>query len=78
MKYHIVMKEDEILKVFGFNTKVERMKLGLTQAQLAEKLNIHEKHICKIETGKQNVTLKTIAKIANALGIEEINLFKKS
>ena len=46
------------------------MKKGLTQFQLAEKLNVHEKHICKIETGKQNVTLKTLEKIAKALEVE--------
>lgn len=56
------MNDDNILKIFGFNLKVLRMKNGLTQFQLAEKLNVHEKHICKIETGKQNVTLKTLEK----------------
>jgi transcriptional regulator with XRE-family HTH domain len=70
------MNEDKLLKVFGFNMKVQRMKKGLTQFQLAELLNMHEKHICKIETGKQNVTLKTIAKIATTLGIDEVELFK--
>ncbi|MBS6602999.1 MAG: helix-turn-helix transcriptional regulator [Brachyspira sp.] len=64
------MNDDNILKVFGFNLKVLRMKKGLTQFQLAEKLNVHEKHICKIETGKQNVTLKTLEKIAKALEVE--------
>ncbi len=68
------MDENKVLKVFGFNIKVERMKKGLTQAQLAEMLNVHEKHICKIETGKQNVTLKTLNKIANILGVTESNL----
>ncbi len=64
------MNDDNILKVFGFNLKVLRMKKGLTQFQLAEKLNVHEKHICKVETGKQNVTLKTLEKIAKALDVE--------
>jgi conserved hypothetical protein len=64
------MNDDNILKIFGFNLKVLRMKNGLTQFQLAEKLNVHEKHICKIETGKQNVTLKTLEKIAKALEVE--------
>lgn len=64
------MNDDNILKIFGFNLKVLRMKNGSTQFQLAEKLNVHEKHICKIETGKQNVTLKTLEKIAKALEVE--------
>jgi len=65
------MEDERLLKIFGFNIKVERMKRGWTQAQLAEKLNIHEKHVCKIETGKQNVTLKTLARIAQVLEVDE-------
>ncbi len=64
------MDNQDILKTFGLNVKIERLKMGLTQAQLAETLNIHEKHICKIETGHQNVTLKTLSKIAGALDVK--------
>ncbi len=69
---------NDILKVFGLNLKIERIKKNLTQAQLAEILNVHEKHIGKIETGHQNVTLKTLSKIANALEISEDSLLKKN
>lgn len=62
---------DDILKIFGLNVKIERLKMGYTQSQLAEILNMHEKHICKIETGHQNVTLKTLSKIADALKVDE-------
>lgn len=70
------MNEQEVLKIFGFNVKVERMKQGLTQAELAEKLDVHEKYISRIETGRQNVTLKTIYKLANTLNIN-MDLFLK-
>ena len=65
------MAERDILKIFGLNVKLERLKMGFTQAQLAEILNMHEKHICKLETGHQNVTLKTLSKIAQALQVNE-------
>ena len=65
------MEERDILKIFGLNVKFERMKKGLTQAQLAELLDMHEKHLCKIETGHQNVTLKTLSKISHALNVDE-------
>ncbi len=52
----------------------ERIRLGLTQSQLAERLEVHEKHICKIETGHQNVTIKTLSKIAKALETDECTL----
>lgn len=70
------MESEKLLKTFGFNVKVERMKQGMTQAKFAELLNVHEKHICKIETGKQNVTLKTLAKIAEVLNVDESSLLK--
>lgn len=71
------MDEDKLLKIVGFNIKIERMKQMLTQAQLAEILNVHEKHICKIETGKQNMTLKTLDKIALALNVDAYTLLIK-
>lgn len=64
------MDEQNVLKIFGFNLKVARMKKNLTQADLAEKLDVHEKYISRIETGKQNVTIKIIYKIARVLEIE--------
>lgn len=70
------MIKNEILKKFGFNVKLERMKLGITQAQLAELIDVHEKYISRIETGKQNVTINTLHKIAEALKIEMYKLLK--
>ena len=48
----------------------------MTQAQLAEIIGVHEKYIGVIESGKQNITLKTLNKIANALQIEIKSLFE--
>ncbi|MBQ8459784.1 helix-turn-helix transcriptional regulator [bacterium] len=61
------MNEDEILKKIAFNIKVERMRSKLTQFQLAEMIDVHEKYIGKIESGKQNITIKTLIKLAKAL-----------
>ena len=69
--------DDDILKIFGLNVKYERLKLSLTQAKFAELLDVHEKHVCKIETGNQNVTLKTLSKIAKALNTSESNLLTR-
>lgn len=69
------MDEKLFLKKFGMNLKIERMKKGYTQETLAEIVNMHEKHIGKIETGNQNVTLKTINKLAEALETEAVKFF---
>lgn len=69
------MNYDEFVKNFGFQLKIIRMKKGITQAALAEILGCQENHISNIETGKVNVTLKTINKIANALSVKEFKFF---
>lgn len=63
------MNESDTLKKIAFNIKVERMRKNLTQFQLAEMIEVHEKYIGKIESGKQNLTIKTLIKLANALGV---------
>lgn len=70
------MTDDEVLKRFGFNLKVARMKKGVSQAQLAEILDVHEKYVSRIERGKQNVTLKTLNKLAKSIDIEIYKLLK--
>ena len=64
------MNENDTLKKIAFNIKIERMRKNLTQFQLAEMIEVHEKYIGKIESGKQNLTIKTLINLANALGVE--------
>ena len=71
------MDDKELFNLVGLNIRVERTIKQLTQAQLAEKIDVHEKYIGKIETGKQNVTIKTLNKIACALNISITKLLEK-
>ncbi len=64
------MEENEIIKKIAFNIKIERMRKNLTQFQLAEMIDVHEKYIGKVESGKQNLTIKTLIKISKALGVK--------
>jgi len=70
------MNDEQLLNRIGLNVRVERTIKQLTQAQLAELIDVHEKYIGKIETGKQNVTVKTLNKIAQALNINIIRLLE--
>ena len=54
-----------------------RKEKKLTQAQLAELIDVHEKYIGKIEAGKQNITIKTLNKLANALNIDVCRLLEE-
>lgn len=59
-----------LLKKFGLNVKIARLKKGWTQEQLAEKLNKHLTQIARIETGKMNMSLGKILELAYALDID--------
>lgn len=64
------LSKTELLKKFGLNVKIERLKKGLTQEQLAELMNIHLTYIARIETGKINMSLGKILELANTLNID--------
>ncbi len=70
------MDDKELFSRVALNVKVERTIKRLTQAQLAELIDVHEKYIGKIETGKQNITVKTLNKLANALNIDICKLLE--
>ena len=74
--YYKIMDDKELLKRLAHNIKVERAIKSLTQAKLAELIGVHEKYIGVIEAGKQNITLKTLNRIANALKIDISRLFE--
>lgn len=50
--------------------KAARIKAGLTQGQLADKLNISFVNISQWENGARNPKIETLKKIADALGVE--------
>ncbi|HPJ81975.1 MAG TPA: helix-turn-helix transcriptional regulator [Saccharofermentans sp.] len=61
--------EKHILIRFGLRVKELRHSLGISQEELAEKAGVHRTYIGMIERGEKNITLKSLSKIAVALGI---------
>lgn len=45
-------------------------KLGMTQRALAEKMNCTQQYVSKVLKGRENLSLETLCKIENALGIK--------
>jgi UDP-N-acetylglucosamine 1-carboxyvinyltransferase len=58
---------DNLVLRIGRRIAALRKAKGLTQAQLAERLAIAQKNVHRLESGTQNLTLRTIAKIADAI-----------
>jgi transcriptional regulator with XRE-family HTH domain len=66
------------LSALGFRLREARMKAGMTQQQLATKAKLPHSYIYELETGTQNLTLKSLAKVANAAGVGVRDLLPES
>jgi transcriptional regulator with XRE-family HTH domain len=64
----------DIIKVFGTNVKRYRLEMGLSQEKFAELCDLHRTYISDIECFQRNVSLESIQKIADAIGIESYKL----
>ena len=56
--------------MLGARIKEIRQKKGLTQDQLAEKINKNPKYLSSIERGKENPTLNTLISLSKALKVD--------
>ena len=63
------MDKEILLKRFGKNVKIERIKQDLTQEAFAEKLNVSQNYIANIECGKANMSLAKVLELAECLNI---------
>lgn len=64
-----------IRTVLAQNMKARRKELGISQAELAEKIDTSPNYISKIEAEEQFPSVQMIEKIAESLGIDSVDLF---
>lgn len=65
----------DICNKFGLNVQKYRLKLGISQEELAELSGLHRTYISSVERGKRSISLNNIEKIAYALDIDIYLLF---
>jgi transcriptional regulator with XRE-family HTH domain len=56
-------------KRLGKRIREERLRLKLTQAQLAEDIEISDTYMGAIERGERSLTLDTLVRLVNRLGV---------
>lgn len=56
-------------KRLGKRIREERLRLNLTQAQLAEEIDISDTYMGAIERGERSLTLDTLVRLVNRLGV---------
>lgn len=64
------MNKKELLKRFGKNVKIERIKKDLTQEMLAEIMDVSQNYIASIECGNANMSLAKVLELSNFLKVD--------
>ncbi|WP_416826572.1 helix-turn-helix domain-containing protein [Ectobacillus polymachus] len=67
---------EKLLMKIGSTIKTERMKNGLSQADLAQQSNLHKNFIGMVERGQRGPTISSLQKICFALGISLAEFFQ--
>ena len=68
------LKEDIQAYFVGEAIKRARIKQNLTQEELGERVGVKRSQICKLESGKSSITLSTMSRVFQALGIATATL----
>ncbi|OUB91303.1 transcriptional regulator [Bacillus thuringiensis serovar medellin] len=66
------------LKLVGENIRFLRKKRGLTQEELAERINLQQAYIGGVERGERNISMLTLQKIAVGLEVSPEKLLDLS
>lgn len=69
-------RDIEILQLFGENLRKCREKRNLTQEQLAYEAGFSRSYYTEVETGKRNISLLNIIRIASLLQVELSDLLR--
>jgi transcriptional regulator with XRE-family HTH domain len=67
----------DIRQQFAANVKRLRKVKNLSQEQLAFETGIHRTYISGVERSIRNPTIVIVDRIANALGVEPMELFRR-
>ena len=64
----------DMRRLVGRNLLQCRLKLGLTQEQVAEMTGFSQQYLSGLERGRRNPTVVTVYELARALGVSYLDL----
>ncbi len=68
--------DNALLQRFGNRIRELRIELGLSQETFALKINMDRTYLASIESGKRNVSINNIKKLADGFNISISELLK--
>lgn len=69
--------EGELQKTVGINLRLYRQRKGLSQEDFAHELGVHRTYMVGVERGERNLTLRSVERFAESLGITPLDLLAK-
>ena len=73
----MAVDEKAARKLFAANLWRERKARGLSQRALAQLAGLDRTYVGSVERGERNVSIDNVERLAEALGIELADLFKR-
>jgi transcriptional regulator with XRE-family HTH domain len=64
-------------EIVGRNVRVVRAERGLSQEEIAHRVNISTTYYGQVERGKRNVSVEVLGRIADALNVEMERLVRR-
>lgn len=59
----------------GLRVKQLRNKLGISQEELADRVGLNRTYITSVESGKRNISIINVEKLANCLNVSLAEFF---
>jgi transcriptional regulator with XRE-family HTH domain len=63
-------------KTFASNVRRVRLRLGLTQEELADRSGLHRTYVGSVERGERNISIDNMERLASALDAEVEELLR--
>ena len=70
------MAVGDLQKVVGRNLRAYRLERGLSQEDFAEVVGVHRTYMGGLERGERNLTLQSLERIAEVIGVEPVELLR--
>ena len=64
----------DLQRIVGKNLRAYRQAKGLSQETFAELVGMHRTYIGGVERGERNLTLATVERYAEAIGLDPLDL----
>ncbi|MDV7102069.1 helix-turn-helix transcriptional regulator [Gordonia amicalis] len=70
----LFVMEGQLQKVVGRNLRRYRLERGYSQEAFADFMGVHRTYMGGVERGERNLTLQTLERIADYLGVSPLDL----